>query len=285
MGNQEDAMNPETALYMQILEIQMARTGIYNSALRVVFIILVSLKLDNNIIENYWIVFIPFWIYFLPSALSFIFDCMKAQYLFNTKPSPPSTMEDDEEAIKNEVEKRSEIALVLARKGCGTFCYLLIFLTIIVVGVCRLQEGTTGFSTFWVFFPIFLLVGLFLCIMGCMICLVPSEEELDEIEKEFNNLDGYENNNSQNGESENVESGANTSSSNNRYTPPIVPEDTIPLKSSGFENSDKSYNTITTSTNDLSVVNTNVNDQGLILGNEKPEQSTSLHSDAGDIDD
>ena len=100
-------MNPESSLFLQIFEIQSARAGLYSSALRVTFIILVSLELDGKIDVSYWVVFIPFWVYFLPTVFSFVIDCMRAQYLFNTAPTSTTTV--DEDTLKIEIEKRNEI--------------------------------------------------------------------------------------------------------------------------------------------------------------------------------
>merc|ERR1712146_488385 len=230
---------------------------------------------------------IPFWIYFLPTIFSFVFDCMRAQYLFNTEPTPSSTGQDgetdiDDEAIKKEKEKRMESAQDFASKGCASCCYLLVFFTIIIVGVCRLQEtqsGNEGFSTFFVFLPIYIIVGILLCIMSCMIYCVPSEEELDEMAKELYQSDKYDPNfdKDQSQTMNNVESGGNLSSN--------TPEDTIPLKSSTFHNPDKSYNTITKSGTDLSLLEENKNNQEIILGDEEKGKSTSPDSDVGDIDE
>merc|ERR1711918_144370 len=110
-----------------------------------------------------------------------------------------------------------------------------------------------------------------------MICCVPSEEELDEMAKELYQSDQYDPNFDKDQKMNNVESGGNISSN--------TPEDTIPLKSSNFDNPDKSYNTITKSSTDLTLVEENKKKQEIILGDGEAGKSASQDNDVGDIDE
>ncbi|GFH54738.1 hypothetical protein CTEN210_11214 [Chaetoceros tenuissimus] len=180
-----------------------AKVEVTSTLMKVAFMILVLLKLDDKLAWSWWLIFIPF---FLTAVRVCLFGCndfaevqADVEELLqrdemnaagtnadattdygameegaatntneNTNTTPPLTEEEKEE-IRARVSRSSSI---LAGSLCSQFFYI-IFLIVIITKI----QGAS-FSTLWIISPILIVVSILLCCLGCMIfCVAPIEDD------------------------------------------------------------------------------------------------------------
>ena len=156
--------------------------SIFVSVIRLIFIVLLSIKLDDDASMNWGLVFIPVWLYFIGLLFWGTYvSTLGAKLLrgIDTR-IPPEQMDPVTQA-------EYQRAMTLVALGNSENCGLLMPVAIMTLLVLYLTVG--GFSAFIVMIPVFILIGCCMCCTFCSLAFV-SNVDVDKMEEEMEHANG-----------------------------------------------------------------------------------------------
>lgn len=182
--------------------------------LRIVFVTLLVIHLDNHIDWSWWIIFSPFFVASLCACWSRLEEMQDIQSYVGERLNRMSatvrsdtdygTMEEGnannnapgEGEISEEEQNLLKAHFVQSTSRAFTTCVVqTVLIAYICVAVFKISGA--GITSFWFITPILSVVSLVLCCLGCMIfCVSPMEEgemdmDLSNPAGEYHNMEGY----------------------------------------------------------------------------------------------
>ena len=193
---------------------------IYVSCIRIAFVVLLSVKLDDDASMNWGLVFLPIFIYFIGHLVwGTYIAALGAKVLrgIDTR-IPPEQMDPVTQA---EYQRGMTLVALGNSESCG------LFLPVTISTLLLLYLTIGGFSSFIVMIPIFIIIGCCMCCTFCSLAFV-SNVDVDKMEEEMEHSSGYRDSNSFSRETENFNRnkasrssyGTESSNSGSTYAPP-----------------------------------------------------------------
>jgi len=188
---------------MGMHKIRIAKQDLYKTILRLIFVLLLVLQLDDQINLNWWYIFSPFFVASLCACCSQLDELQDVQaYVdeqMNQTMSPMNsetdygameegnTGENEQRPTNLSEEEQNEMRARFLQSTSSTFKTCVVQ-AVIIFYICIMVFKISGFriTSFWFISPIVSIVSLLLCCLGCMIfCVSPIEE--GEMDMDFSN--------------------------------------------------------------------------------------------------
>ena len=153
--------------------------AVYVSCIRIVFVVLLAVKLDDDASIDWWLVFLPIWIYLIGAFFwSTYLSALGTRMLRDLD----TTLSEQMDPV-SQAEYQRGMALIAL--GNSESCFLFVPVTLTVLLLLYLNFG--GFSAFVVMIPIFILITCCMCGVFCSLALF-ANVDVDKMEEEMERL-------------------------------------------------------------------------------------------------
>lgn len=177
---------------MGMHKIRIAKQDLYKTILRIIFVLLLVLQLDNQINWNWWLIFSPFFVASLCAFCSQLDELQEVQTSVDENMNQPSsdtiygTMEEGNSGENGpnptnlSEEEQNEMRARFLQSTSRTFTTCVVQ-AVIIFYICIMvfKISGAGITSFWFITPVLSVVSLLLCCLGCMIFCVSPMEEVD----------------------------------------------------------------------------------------------------------
>lgn len=158
----------ESKYYEALMNQFTARKDIVVSLLRIWLAIFLAAQINGDVDWNWGLVMLPIWLYFAYHI--FVWQYLKKMGEKILEGIDIAGMQSGEVPFDPKVQVKLQVGMELVQASGSSFYGRLPHLLMALLLVSRLE--VSKFSTFWILIPIFLMIFLCICFVGCGICFL-----------------------------------------------------------------------------------------------------------------